>query len=83
VEVHGSSFRTVSSLSGRQPAFRLSSSASVAGLRWIGPVRPCGSRCLSDHLRIRRRQRTACWQLLLVPRLASLSNSGRTLGQRH
>ena len=44
VEVHGSSFRTVSSLSGRQPAFRLSSSASVAGLRWIGPVRPCGSR---------------------------------------
>ena len=32
---------------------------------------------------IRRRQRTAGWQLLLVPRLASLSNSGRTLGQRN
>jgi hypothetical protein len=45
-------------------------------------VRPCGSRCLSTHL-VRRRQRTAGWQLLLVPRLASLSNSGRTLGQRN
>jgi hypothetical protein len=31
---------------------------------------------------IRRRERTAHRQFLLVPRLASLSNSGRTTGQR-
>ena len=43
-----------------------------------GPVRHCCSRCLSTHLRIRRRQRTALRQFLLVPRLASLSNSGRS-----
>ena len=35
------------------------------------------------YLRIRRRERTAGWQFFLVPRLASLSNSGRTLGQRY
>src|SRR5262249_43383987 len=63
-EALGSSFRAVSGLSRRQPSFRPSSSASVAGLREIGPVRPCGSRCLSCHLRIRRRERTARWQLL-------------------
>jgi hypothetical protein len=35
------------------------------------------------NLKIRRRERTACWQFYLVPRLASLSNSGRTLGHRN
>ena len=32
---------------------------------------------------IRRRERTASWQFLLVPRLASLSNSGRVLAPRY
>ena len=32
---------------------------------------------------IRRRERTASWQFLLVPRLASLSNSGRVLVPRY
>src|SRR5262245_51600517 len=63
-EVHGSSFRTVSGLPRRQPAFRRSSSASVAGLRWIGPVRPCGSRWLSTHL---DQAATAnCWLAVVV-----------------
>src|SRR6188472_3794704 len=50
-EVSGSSFRAASSLSYRQRSFPLSSPASVAGLRWIGPVRHFCSRCLFTHLR--------------------------------
>ena len=76
-----SSFRIVIGLSRRQQSFPLSSPASVAGLRWIGPVRHFWSRCLFTHLKIRRRERTARWQFLWLPRLASLSNSGRTLVQ--
>jgi hypothetical protein len=56
VVVRESSFRIVSSLSCRQRSFSPSSSASVAGLRWIGPVRHFCSRCLFTHLRIRRRE---------------------------
>jgi hypothetical protein len=41
------SLRSVSRLSGGQQALLRSSPASVAGLRWIGPVRHCWSRCLS------------------------------------
>ena len=81
--VRARSFPGVSRLSGRQWSFPPSSPASVAGLRVTGPVRHCCSRCLSTHLRIRRRQRTALRQFLLVPRLASLSNSGRSPVQRH
>ena len=43
----GPSFRPVSGLPHRQQSLLQSSSASGAGLRWIGPVRPRGSRCLS------------------------------------
>ena len=35
------------------------------------------------YLKIRRRRRTARWQFCFLPRLASLSNSGRTLAQRN
>ena len=76
-----SSFRIVIGLFRRQRSLQLSSPASVAGLRWIGPVRHFWSRCLFTHLKIRRRERTARWQFFFVPRLASLSNSGRTLTQ--
>src|SRR6478609_11346845 len=41
------SLRSVSRLCGGQLTFERSSPASVAGLRWIGPVRHCWSRCLS------------------------------------
>jgi hypothetical protein len=78
---HAPSLRRVIGLSRRQQSFLLPSPASVAGLRWIGPVRHFWSRCLFTHLKIRRRERTARWQFLLVPRLTSLSNSGRTLAQ--
>jgi hypothetical protein len=44
------SFPEVSGLSRRQPSFRLSPSASVAGLRRAGPVRHCWSLCLSTAL---------------------------------
>ena len=83
VVVRESSFRIVSRLSCGQRSFLPSSPASVAGLRWIGPVRHFCSRCLFTHLRIRRRERTARWQFCWLPRLASLSNSGRTLGQQN
>jgi hypothetical protein len=66
----GSSFRTVSVLPRLQRSFPPSSPASGAGLRWIGPVRHCCSRCLSDHRFqcdwIRRRERTAGWQFFVV-----------------
>jgi hypothetical protein len=78
---HESSFRIVIGLSRRQQSFQLSSPASVAGLRWIGPVRHRWSRCTYCLLKIRRRRRTARWQFLWLPRLASLSNSGRTPAQ--
>ena len=35
------------------------------------------------YLKIRRRRRTARWQFCFLPRLASLSNSGRTLAHRY
>ena len=76
-----SSFRIVIGLSRRQQSFPLSSPASGARLRWIGPVRHFWSRCLFAHLKIRRRERTARWQFCWLPRLASLSNSGRTPAQ--
>ena len=45
-----SSFRAVIGLSRRQQSFPLSSPASGARLRWIGPVRHFWSRCLFAHL---------------------------------
>jgi len=42
-----SSLRDVSGLSHRQRSFPPSTTASVAGLQWSGPVRHCWSRCLS------------------------------------
>jgi hypothetical protein len=82
--VRARSFPSVSRLSGRQRSFPPSSPASVAGLRVSGPVRHCCSRFCCPSPGIRRRQRTAHdWQFFLVPRLASLSNSGRVLGPRH
>ena len=54
--VRARSFPRVSVLSCRQRSFPPSSPASVAGLRWIGPVRHFCSRCLCAHLRIRRRE---------------------------
>ena len=80
--VRESSFRIVSRLSCSQRSFLPSSPASVAGLRWIGPVRHFCSRCLFTHLKIRRRERTARWQFCCLPRLASLSNSGRVTAQQ-
>jgi hypothetical protein len=81
--VRARSFPSVSRLSDCQRSFPPASPASVAGLRVNGPVWHFCSRCLCAHLGIRRRERTASWQFLLVPRLASLSNSGRKLGPRH
>ena len=49
--VSESSFRPVIGLSRRQQSFPLSPFASVAGLRWIGPVRHFWSRCLFAHLK--------------------------------
>src|SRR4029077_19426503 len=57
------SLPSVSRLSCSQRSFSPSSPASVAGLRWIGPVRHFWSRFLFAHL-IRRRERTARWQFL-------------------
>ena len=54
--------------------------ALAAGLRRIGPVRPCGSRCFAVHPCLGGESEllagfgSRCW----LPRLASLSNSGRT-----
>jgi hypothetical protein len=45
--VTAGSFPEVSVLPRLQRSFSPSSPASVAGLRWIGPVRPYGSLCLS------------------------------------
>jgi hypothetical protein len=49
--VNARTFPEVSCLSRRQRSFSSSSPASVAGLRWIGPVRHFWSRCLFTHLR--------------------------------
>ena len=52
------SFPDVSGLSRRQRSLPPSSTASVAGLQWTGPVCHCWSRCLSDYLVDRRRERS-------------------------
>jgi hypothetical protein len=73
------SFPGASVLSRRQQSLLQSSSASVAGLRWIGPACHCwslGSLCyLTDQA---ARARSSVLASHWVPRLTSLSNSGRT-----
>jgi len=59
------SFPDVSGLSRRQWSFSPSSSASVAGLRWIGPVRHFYSRCLFTHL-TNQAARVNCLSAILV-----------------
>jgi hypothetical protein len=82
-EAAAGSFPGASGLSRRQRSFPPSTIASVARLRWSGPACHFRPRPLSCHLMmIRRRGRTALawsWQLCWLPRLRSLSNSGRTI----